>query len=71
MIGRLEKPVLNPAHETLKINLLNITLECKCTQARISTLQSFRIGKNFYYDSLSVIVTFNIPLKIDLDQSVL
>ena len=31
----------------------------------------FRIGKNFYYDSLSVIVTFNIPLKIDLDQSVL
>ena len=28
MIGRLEKPVLNPAHETLKINLLNFTLEC-------------------------------------------
>ena len=36
-----------------------------------STLQSFRIENNFYYDSLSVIVTFNIPLKIDLNQSVL
>ena len=40
MIGRLEKPVLTPAHETLKINLLNFTLECKCTQARI---QRFRV----------------------------
>ena len=40
MIGRLEKPVLNPAHETLKINLLNFTLECKCTQPRI---QRFRV----------------------------
>ena len=36
-----------------------------------STLQSFRIENNFYYDSLSVIMTFNIPLKIDLNQSVL
>ena len=40
MIGGLEKPVLNPAHETLKINLLNFTLECKCTQPRI---QRFRV----------------------------
>lgn len=31
-----------------------------------STLQSFKIENNFYYDSLSVIVTFNIPLKIRL-----
>ena len=26
MIGRLEKTVLTPAHETLKINLLNLTI---------------------------------------------
>ena len=36
-----------------------------------STLQSFKIKKNFYYDSISVIATFNIPLKIDVNQSVL
>ena len=45
---------------------------CKnITQWTKPLLQSLKIEKNFYYDSLSVIVTLNIPAKIDLIQFIL
>ena len=45
---------------------------CKnITQWTKPLLQSFKTEKNFYYDSLSVIVTLNIPAKIDLIQFIL